>query len=126
MYPYVTLNNGANEWDFESDSLPGGIAVWLSATTDGSKVWGYIYNKYYTNGTPYTISTPRANYEQTEVNYHDIWMGGGSGSEMNMEYQDSSNHWNDWGYISGGYNNPYWIDLYSPNVTEQGGYGSSC
>ena len=126
MYPYYTLNNGANEYDSFSTELPTNTDIWMSATSNGSQSWAYIYNKYYANGISYGVSTPRLNYEQSEVNYHDIWMGGGSGSDIALEYQNTSNQWYDWGYITGSADSPYWIDLYQPNGADEGGYGTSC
>jgi len=148
MYPYVTVNNdqnpSADESDFQGVSLPTNTMIWNSATSDGSSSWGYIDNTQYAYFANYGVSTPRENYEQSEVNYHDIWMGGGSGSTMTLYYQTPSNQWLTWGgqdaytdWIDyskkpakvsnpagyGYYSNPASGSTYK--VTE-GGYGQGC
>ena len=137
MYPYYTINNGGTEVDYTGTSLPKNTAIWNSATSDGTSSWAYVNNKFLAK-IAYGVATPRWNMEQTEVNYHDIWMAGGSGSSMTMSYQNSSNQWNNWGFINGGtYKfNPsgssspagygYDISLAQPASATQGGYGQAC
>lgn len=88
---------------------------------------------------PYGVSTPRWNYEQAEVNYHDIWMAGGGGSGMTLSYQNTSNQWNNWGTISGStwwyqipgtqYGTPagwgYYSNVAQPATANEGGYGGT-
>jgi hypothetical protein len=137
MYPYYTINNGGTEQDYTATVLPTNTAIWNSATSDGTHSWAYVNNKLLAE-IDYGVATPRWNLEQTEVNYHDIWMGGGSGSSMTMSYQNSSNQWNNWGYINGntyylgggtqgspaGYG--YYINTSQPASATQGGYGQAC
>lgn len=127
MYPYWTINNGGDEHDYTSDALPKNTVIWNSATSDGTHSWAYVNNSLLAE-ISYGVATPRWNYEQAEVNYHDIWMGGGSGANVALEYQVPSGAWYDWGSISGTadteYN--YTIQLYQPNGAVEGGYGKSC
>lgn len=126
MYPYYTLDDGSIEHDWFNTELPTDTVIWVSARDDGTHAWAYIYNKYYAKEIDYSVPTPRVNYEQSEVNYHDIWMAGGSGSNLALEYMNTSNKWYDWGYIKGSANSPYWIQLYQPNGAVEGGYGTLC
>jgi hypothetical protein len=136
MYPYYTTydgdcNNGCGY--FTSTNLPTGTVIWNSATDNGTDSWAYVNSKLI--GEFYNpIPTPRLNYEQAEVDYHDIWMGGGSGASSALEYQNSSNEWLDWGSITGVMSPTgtdgasyygYYEDLEQPNGVTQGGYGSS-
>jgi hypothetical protein len=139
MYPYYTTDNGNNEVDFPGTSLPKDTVIWNSATSNGTDSWAYVNNKLLAK-IVYDVPQPRFSYEQTEVDYHDIWMGGGSGSNIAAEWQNASGAWNDWAYIDGetqaadlatgassspaGYG--YFIDLDQPNGAVQGGYGKSC
>jgi hypothetical protein len=67
-----------------SVNLPTGSVIWNSATDNGTDSWAYVNNKLI--GEFYNpIATPRLNYEQAEVDYHDIWMGGGSGASSALE-----------------------------------------
>jgi hypothetical protein len=127
MYPYWTINNGGDEHDYTSDALPTNTVIWNSATSDGTHSWAYV-NNHLLQEISYGVQTPRWNYEQAEVNYHDIWMGGGSGSNVAAEYQTSSNSWYDWGYIHGSSDTEYHytIQLYQPNGAVEGGYGVAC
>jgi hypothetical protein len=138
MYPYYTTDNGGNETDFTGTILPTDTDIWNSATSNGTDSWAYVNNKLLKE-IPYGVPTPRLNYEQVEVDYHDIWMGGGSGSDVALEYQSSNGDWYDWGYIDGSTNTyapgggsvgpagyGYFIDLDQPNGADEGGYGQSC
>jgi hypothetical protein len=138
MYPYYTENNGGCPCGyFTSTNLPTDTVIWNSATSNGSDSWAYVNNKLLAE-VAYGVSTPRLNYEQAEVDYHDIWMGGGSGSNVALEYQTSSNAWKDWGSIIGGTEasgsagtySPagygYFNETEAPNGTVEGGYGQSC
>ncbi len=81
MYPYYTLNNGGNERDYVATVLPTNSTIWNSATSDGTNSWAYVNNTLLGGkaiSPSYGVATPRWNYEQAEVNYHDIWMAGGS------------------------------------------------
>jgi hypothetical protein len=142
MYPYYTVNDdkvpGQDEYDDESVKLPTDTYIWDSATSNGTNSWAYV-NKRLINELTYDVPQPRLGFEQTEVNYHDITMGGG-GSSVTAEWQNASGQWNDWAYINGktdaedpgnlktttpaGYG--YYIDLYQPNGTLQGGPGQAC
>jgi hypothetical protein len=137
QYPYYTYNNGGTEQDYTGTVLPQNETIWDSATSDGTHSWAYVNNKLLAEIT-YGVATPRQDVEQTEVDYHDIWMGGGSGSSMTMSYQNSSNEWNNWGFINGstsefnsdgkvgpaGYG--YYINTAQPASATQGGYGQAC
>lgn len=137
MYPYYTTNNGGSEKDYTGTVLPTNSTIWNSATSDGTHSWAYVNNKLLAE-VSYGVSTPRLDYEQTEVNYHDIWLGGGSGSGMTLSYQNSSNNWYNWGFIQGGthyYNGStvgspagygYYNDLAQPATATEGGYGKAC
>lgn len=141
MYPYYTTNCGNcinfSPCDFfTTTNLPTNTVIWNSATSDGTNSWAYVNNKLLAE-IPYGVPTPRFNYEQAEVDYHDIWMGGGSGSNIALEYQTSSNQWKDWGVINGetGHDNGsglispagygYFNQLDQPNGVVEGGYGST-
>lgn len=144
MYPYVTVNDDqdppADETDFQGTSLPTDTNIWNSATSNGSSTWAFVNNKQIAYFASYGVSTPRVNYEQAEVNYQDIWMGGGSGSAMALSYQTSSNAWDTWGYENAGtdwYNlqtgasgspagHGYFADASPPNAVTEGGYGQAC
>lgn len=144
MYPYVTVNNDqdppADETDFQGTSLPTNTNIWNSATSDGHSTWAYVNNKEIAYFASYGVATPRVNYEQAEVDYQDIWMGGGSGSVMSLSYQTPSNSWNTWGAETAGthwYNlqtgahgspagHGYYSTARQPNVVTEGGYGQSC
>lgn len=137
MYPYYTTDNGSNEKDYTGTALPKNTTIWDSATSDGTSSWAYVNNKLLAK-ISYGVATPRYDVEQTEVSYHDIWMGGGSGSSMAMSYQNPSNQWNNWGFINGntyhfnstqsispaGYG--YYIHTAQPASATQGGYGQAC
>jgi hypothetical protein len=135
MYPYYTENNGNCPCGyFTGTSLPTGTVIWNSATDDGTHGWAYVNSKLIAEVT-YGIQTPRLNYEQAEVDYHDIWMGGGSGASSALEYQNSSNQWVDWGSTTGilsptgsggAASYGYYDDVEQPNGVTQGGYGKSC
>jgi hypothetical protein len=138
MFPYYTLNNGACPCKyFTSTGLPTNTVIWNSATSDGTHSWAYVNNQLLAE-LSYCVTTPRFNYEQAEVDYHDIWMGGGSGSNVALEYQTSGNQWLDWGAISGQTEASGSAGTYSPagygysNYTQQpngvveAGYGQSC
>jgi len=138
MFPYYTLNDGAIEYDFTGTSLPKNTYIWNSATSNGTDSWAYVNDRLISE-IAYDVPQPRYSFEQTEVNYHDITMGGG-GSTVTAEWQNGSGQWNDWAYIDGdtfaedpangdqsspaGYG--YFIDLYQPNGTTQGGPGQAC
>lgn len=135
MVAYTTIQNGAAEIDDTSNVMPTGTDVWNSATSDGTHSWAYVNNQLEAVWN-FGVPAPRFNREQTEVNYHDIWMGGGSGSNIAAEYQNTSKVWKDWGYITSytGYYVPgeaiyspagygYFADPYPPNGAVQGGYG---
>jgi hypothetical protein len=136
MYPYYTYNNGGTEKDYTGTVLPQNSTIWDSATSDGTSSWAYVNNKFLAK-ISYGVATPREDVEQTEVDYHDIWMGGGSGSSMSMSYQNSSNQWNNWGFINGstsefnssGVKGPaghgYYIKIAQPASATQGGYGDT-
>jgi hypothetical protein len=144
MYPYYTIyddqNPTADEFDFTGTSLPTDTVIWDSATSNGSSSWAYVNNKLIGEIGYYGIGTPRVDYEQTEVNYQDIWMGGGSQSSMYLYYQTPSNAWDEWGYADSAtdsYNiatgatgtfpsSWYGIETTQPDYTLQGGYGASC
>jgi hypothetical protein len=80
------------------------------------------------------------NYEQAEVNYPDIWMGGGSGSLVQLFYQTPANQWKAWGAETVGTNwanlqtgqsgSPagwgYFANAAPPSAVTEGGYGQSC
>jgi hypothetical protein len=138
MYPYYTINNGGTEIDKTATILPTNSTIWNSATSDGTHSWAYV-NSTLVAEISYGVSTPRLNYEQAEVNYHDIWMGGGSGSGLTLSYQSSNNNWYTWGYVNGsthhyapggnsyspaGYG--YYIDTAQPATATEGGYGQAC
>jgi hypothetical protein len=135
MYPYYTENNGNCPCHyFTSTSLPTDSVIWNSATDDGTHAWAYV-NSTLLAELSYPIPTPRLNYEQAEVDYHDIWMGGGSGASSALEYQTSSNEWLDWGSTTGilsptGTDGAayygYYDEVEQPNGVTQGGYGTSC
>jgi hypothetical protein len=139
MYPYYTLDNGNDEADFPGTSLPTDVVIWDSATSDGTHSWAYVNNKLLAEVT-YGIGTPRVDYEQTEVDYHDIWMGGGSQSSMYLYYQTPANKWVEWGYADSAADSLnletgahgtfpsswYGISTTQPDYTLQGGYGHSC
>jgi hypothetical protein len=128
QYPYYTINNGNNETDYFGTVLPTGTLIWNSATSDGTHSWAYVNNKFLAE-INYGVATPRLNYEQAEVNYHDIWLGGGSGSYGAYYYQSAANNnWYAWGWIgtqlpnnSGSYG--YFINRDSSNAATEGGYG---
>jgi hypothetical protein len=146
MYPYVTVNNDqdppADEYDFTGTSLPTNTSIWNSATSDGTSTWAYINNTQYAHFASYGVSTPRQNYEQAEVNYQDIWMGGGSGSTISLYYQTPSNAWVAWGsqdaytswlnVLTGAHGYPAGYGYYSNPVSGtnneviEGGYGQTC
>lgn len=140
MYPYYTLNDGACPCGyFTSTSLPTDTVIWNSATSNGTDSWAYVNNKLLAERT-YGVSTPRQNFEQAEVDYHDIWMGGGSGVNVALEYQTPDNQWHDWGSITGGTERydpvtgtdggaagyGYVNETDAPNGAFEGGYGQSC
>jgi hypothetical protein len=142
MYPYYTVNDDTvpsdDEYDDSNVTLPTDAYIWNSATSNGTNSWAYV-NSRKINELTYDVPQPRLGFEQTEVNYHDITMGGG-GSSITAEWQNASGQWNDWAYINGktdaqdpgngntitpaGYG--YFIDLYQPNGTLQGGPGQAC
>jgi hypothetical protein len=144
MFPYVTINNDQNpqadEDDFTGTTLPTDTMIWNSATSNGTSTWAYVNNTQIAYFANYGVSTPRVNYEQTEVDYPDIWMGGGSGSFIQLYYQTSSNAWKPWGSENVGtswYNlttkqggSPanwgYWATSQPPYEATEGGYGQSC
>lgn len=127
MYPYWTQADGQNEHDYTSQPLPANQVIWNSATSNGTDSWAYVNNKLLAVA-PYGVAAPRYNYEQAEVNYYNIWMGGGSGSNVSAEYQAPSGSWYDWGYIQGSADTAYNYDiqLYQPNGAVEGGYGKAC
>jgi len=140
MYPYYTENNGNCPCHyFTGTSLPTDTDIWNSATSDGTHSWAYVNNKLLAE-LSYGVSTPRQNYEQAEVDYHDIWMGGGSGADVALEYQTPDNQWHDWGSITGGTERydpstgvdggaagyGYFNETEAPNGAVEGGYGQSC
>jgi hypothetical protein len=138
MFPYYTLNLGSKEYDFTGTSLPKNAYIWNSATSNGTDSWAYVNDRLLSE-IPYDVPQPRYSFEQTEVNYHDITMGG-DGSTVTAEWQNGSGQWNDWAYIDGdtfaekpgvddqsspaGYG--YFIDLTQPNGAVQGGPGQAC
>jgi hypothetical protein len=143
MYPYVTVNNDQNppadETDFQGTSLPTNTNIWNSATSDGHSTWAFVNNRQIAYFANYGVATPRVNYEQAEVNYQDIWMGGGSGSSMALSYQTPSNQWKPWGAenaatfwvdANGNAHYPaghgYFANATQPNVVVEGGYGQTC
>jgi hypothetical protein len=144
MYPYFTVNDDqdppADETDFTGTSLPTDTLIWNSATSNGSSSWAYINDTLYGDLANYGVATPRVNYEQAEVNYQDIWMGGGSGSEILLYYQTPSNAWDSWGFEDTGtdwYNtvnentsspagHGYYADANPPDIVTEGGYGQTC
>jgi hypothetical protein len=139
MFPYYTLNLGNIEYDFTGTSLPKNTYIWNSATSNGTDSWAYVNDRLLSE-IAYDVPQPRYSFEQTEVNYHDITMGGGGGSTVTAEWQNGSQQWNDWAYIDGdtafekpdsgdpsspaGYG--YFIDLTQPNGAVQGGTGKAC
>lgn len=140
MYPYYTIDGGVYEDDFPGTSLPKDTDIWNSATSNGTDSWAYVNDKLIAE-IAYDVPQPRLGYEQTEVNYHDISMGGGgNGSNIAAEWQNGSGEWFDWAYIDGGTGayDPdtgvtltpagygYFIDLYQPNGAVQGGAGETC
>jgi hypothetical protein len=139
MFPYYTLNDGATEFDFPGTSLPKNSYIWNSATSNGTDSWAYVNNRLLAE-IVYDVPQPRLNYEQTEVDYHDITMGGGGGSTVTGEWQNASGQWNPWTFINGGTDalDPangrkltpagygYFIDLTQPDGAVQGGTGEAC
>lgn len=128
MHPYYTSKAGGTYRPKDYPTvLPQGASIWDSGTTDGSNSWIYVNNTFLAE-IPYGVQTPRWNFEETEVNYHDIWMGGGNGSTEALYYQDSSNNWHTWGFISGSLSpagsSYYYIDTTQPSYSIQGGYGA--
>lgn len=126
MYSYYTTDDGAHEHDFFTE-LPRNKVIWISASSNGHRAWAFVYKKYLALGIHYGVARPRVTYEQAEVNFHNIPMGGGgAGASLALEFKSAANAWLDWGYIKGGRQRPYKIELLQPNGAVEGGNGSRC
>ena len=126
MYMYYTTKDGANERDTFVE-LPKNTVIWISAVSNGHKSWAFVDDRYLAKGIRYGVAGPRITYEQAEVNFHNIPMaGGGPGSPLALEYETAKNQWIDWGFVKGGQNRPYKIQLGQPNRVIEGGNGSHC
>lgn len=123
MYSYYTTNNGVNEQDFLGDTIPSGSYIWMSATSDGTSSWAFV-NGVELGGRAisYGVKNNIQNYEQAEVNSHDIWMGGGSGSNVQGHFQTTDNQWHTWNSVGGG---TAWLNVVTLNSGSPAGWGYS-
>ena len=131
MLPYYTEDNGNNEHDGGGNFLTSNKAIWMAEiTANGSGTSGAVQVDNWTQSLgSYTVVSPRTNYAQGEVDYKDIWMGGGSGESFTMYFQPKSgwpNSWAQWGSNSNTADSPFWYVHTSNSVWSNGGYGSSC
>jgi len=130
MYPFWTQDNGGSGKVYLNTVLPEGTSIWNSATSDGTHSWAYVNNTLLKE-ISYGVQTPRWNFQQAEVDYHDIWMGGGAGAFSDLYYQSgSNNNWYTWGYVNTQLvpspqagEDGYFIDSFSSYEVEEGGYG---
>jgi hypothetical protein len=127
MIPYFTLNDGLKEYDAWSRPISPGKHIWISAVSNNKNSWVSVagYNFSQKALRSYRVGYPHTGSAQGEVNFHDIWMGGGSGETLKMYWESKvSGKWTTWGWNNGCRDKPYWYKRVSKYQWSNGGYGT--
>lgn len=132
MMPYYTTDNGANEYDYASHYLAIDTSYSMSVQPAINGNNAIVKVGPWTLPTPgaYTVTTPRVNYMQGEVNNTCAWLGGGTGQFFYMYYQPASsypNNWSSWGSMNSTLidcpSHGYVKQQFSASTWSNGGYG---